>query len=44
MSAEKEKIDALKKEGQDTAELEANSLDEQARKYFRQMVSRTSPI
>lgn len=39
MSAEKEKIEALKTEGQDTTELEANSLDEQARRYFRRMVS-----
>jgi arginyl-tRNA synthetase len=39
MSAEKEKIEALKKEAQDTTELEANSLDEQARRYFRRMVS-----
>lgn len=38
MTAEKEKIEALKKEGQDITELEAQSLDEQARKYFRQMV------
>ena len=39
MSAEKEKIEALKKEDQDTTGLEANSLDEQARRYFRRMVS-----
>lgn len=38
MSEEKEKIEALKKEGQDTTELEAKSLDEQARAYFRRMV------
>ncbi|KAI0008340.1 arginyl-tRNA synthetase [Xylariaceae sp. FL0662B] len=35
--AEKEAIEAKKKEGQDVTELEANSLDEQARRYFKKM-------
>lgn len=39
MTAEKELIEAQKKEGKDVAELEANSLDEQARRYFKRMVS-----
>ena len=38
MSAEKEEIEALKKQGKDTTALEANSLDEQARQYFKRMV------
>ncbi|KAG9258047.1 arginyl-tRNA synthetase [Emericellopsis atlantica] len=38
MTAEKEKIEAEKKEGKDVAELEATSLDEQARRYFKMMV------
>ncbi|KAL7622640.1 arginyl-tRNA synthetase [Parahypoxylon ruwenzoriense] len=38
--AEKEAIEAKKKEGQDVTELEANSLDEQARRYFRKMTDR----
>jgi arginyl-tRNA synthetase len=40
LTAEKDKIEALKKEGQDTTELEAKSLDEQARAYFRRMTDR----
>jgi arginyl-tRNA synthetase len=39
MEDEKKAIDAQKKEGKDTAELEQNSLDEQARRYFKKMVS-----
>lgn len=39
MTAEKESFEAQKKDGKDTTELEANSLDEQARRYFRKMVS-----
>lgn len=39
MTAEKESIEAQKKEGKDVTELEANSLDEQARRYFKRMVS-----
>jgi arginyl-tRNA synthetase len=38
MSAEKETIEAQKKEGKDVSALEASSLDEQARKYFKRMV------
>ena len=38
MSAEKEMIEAQKKEGKDVSDLEAKSLDEQARQYFRRMV------
>lgn len=38
MSTEKEAIEAQKKEGKDTTELEANSLDERARGYFKKMV------
>ncbi len=37
MTAEKEQIEALKKEGKDFSELELNGLDEQARRYFRKM-------
>ncbi|KAL2130752.1 hypothetical protein VTI74DRAFT_5990 [Chaetomium olivicolor] len=40
MTAEKEQIEARKKDGEDVAELEANSLDEQARRYFRKMTDR----
>jgi arginyl-tRNA synthetase len=39
MTAEKEKIEAEKKDGKDVTELEAKSLDEQARGYFKKMVS-----
>ncbi|KFA64673.1 hypothetical protein S40285_06162 [Stachybotrys chlorohalonatus IBT 40285] len=35
--AEKEQIEAQKKEGKDVAGLESDSLDEQARQYFRKM-------
>ncbi len=38
MSSEKEQIDAQKKEAIDTTALEATSLDEQARAYFKKMV------
>lgn len=41
--AEKEQIEAQKKEGKDVAGLESDSLDEQARQYFRKMV-RHHPI
>lgn len=37
MSAEKEEIEKRKQEGEDVTELEANSLDEQARRYFKKM-------
>lgn len=40
MTKEKEEIEALKKEGKDVTDREANSLDEQARKYFRKMTDR----
>ncbi|KAK5659779.1 hypothetical protein OQA88_990 [Cercophora sp. LCS_1] len=42
MSVEKEEIEKKQKAGEDTTELEANSLDEQARKYFRKMTDRDS--
>ncbi|KAI1076901.1 arginyl-tRNA synthetase [Whalleya microplaca] len=38
--AEKEAIEAKKKEGEDVTELEANCLDEQARRYFKKMTDR----
>lgn len=44
MTAEKESIEAQKKEGKDVTELEANSLDEQARRYFKRMVSDKSTL
>lgn len=37
MSAEKEEIEKKKQAGEDTTDLEANSLDEQARQYFVKM-------
>lgn len=37
MGTEKEQIDEKKKAGEDVSALEAGSLDEQARKYFRRM-------
>lgn len=40
MTAEKEQIEKRKQEGEDVAELEANSLDEQARRYFKKMTDR----
>ncbi|AEO58584.1 hypothetical protein MYCTH_2306029 [Thermothelomyces thermophilus ATCC 42464] len=40
MSAEKEQIEKRKQEGEDVTELEANSLDEQARRYFKKMTDR----
>ncbi|KAL2264182.1 hypothetical protein VTK26DRAFT_888 [Humicola hyalothermophila] len=40
MSAEKEQIEKRKQDGEDVTELEANSLDEQARRYFRMMTDR----
>lgn len=40
MSAEKETIEAKKQAGEDVTELEANSLDEQARRYFKKMTDR----
>ncbi|KAH8898396.1 arginyl-tRNA synthetase [Thozetella sp. PMI_491] len=40
LTAEKESIEAQKKEGKDVTELEANSLDEQARRYFKKMTER----
>lgn len=39
MTLEKESIETQKKEGKDVSELEAKSLDEQARRYFKRMVS-----
>lgn len=44
MTAEKESIEAQKKEGKDVAELEANSLDEQARRYFKRMTDRDEDV
>ena len=38
MRDEKEKVDALKKEGKDSSELEQDGLDEKARRYFKLMV------
>jgi arginyl-tRNA synthetase len=35
-------IEALKKEGKDASELEAKSKDEEARRYFKRMVSQPS--
>lgn len=40
MTAEKEQIERRKQDGEDVTELEANSLDEQARRYFRRMTDR----
>ncbi|KAL2194717.1 hypothetical protein P885DRAFT_42295 [Corynascus similis CBS 632.67] len=40
MSAEKEQIEKRKQEGEDVTALEANSLDEQARRYFKKMTDR----
>jgi arginyl-tRNA synthetase len=37
LTEEKEKIEGLEKLGEDTSELKSNSLDEQARKYFKKM-------
>ncbi|GAO14739.1 hypothetical protein UVI_02028490 [Ustilaginoidea virens] len=44
MSAEKEMIEAQKKEGKDVSDLEAKSLDEQARQYFRRMTDRDEAV
>ncbi|KAM0486780.1 hypothetical protein ACHAPX_000043 [Trichoderma viride] len=44
MTAEKETIEAQKKEGKDVAELEAKSLDEQARRYFKRMTDRDEDV
>lgn len=40
MSAEKEQIEKRKQDGEDVTGLEADSLDEQARRYFRSMTDR----
>jgi arginyl-tRNA synthetase len=40
MTAEKEQIEKRKQDGEDVTELEANSLDEQARRYFKKMTDR----
>jgi arginyl-tRNA synthetase len=40
LAVEKAQIEELKKEGKDTNEAEANSLDEQARRYFRKMTDK----
>ncbi|KAK1756451.1 arginine--tRNA ligase, cytoplasmic [Echria macrotheca] len=40
MTAEKEELAKKKEAGEDIAELEANSLDEQARRYFKKMTDR----
>jgi arginyl-tRNA synthetase len=40
MSAEKEQIEKRKADGEDVAALEAGSLDEQARQYFKKMTDR----
>ncbi|RFU77440.1 arginyl-trna synthetase [Trichoderma arundinaceum] len=44
MTSEKESIEAQKKEGKDVSELEANSLDEQARRYFKRMTDREEDV
>jgi hypothetical protein len=44
MEEEKKGFEAKKAEGIDVTELEANSLDEQARGYFKMMVSSTCGI
>ncbi|KAK4214278.1 arginine--tRNA ligase, cytoplasmic [Rhypophila decipiens] len=40
MTLEKEKIEERKKAGEDVTELEAQSLDEEARRYFKKMTDR----
>ncbi|AEO68632.1 uncharacterized protein THITE_2118216 [Thermothielavioides terrestris NRRL 8126] len=40
MTAEKEQIEQRRQAGEDVAQLEADSLDEQARRYFRKMTDR----
>lgn len=40
MTAEKEEIEKRKQAGEDVAALEANSLDEEARRYFKKMTDR----
>jgi arginyl-tRNA synthetase len=40
MTAEKEQIEKRKQDGEDVTELEANSLDEEARRYFKKMTDR----
>ncbi|KAK4188626.1 arginine--tRNA ligase [Podospora australis] len=40
MTAENEELESRKAKGEDVTKLEANSLDEQARKYFRKMTDR----
>ncbi|KAK3368619.1 hypothetical protein B0H63DRAFT_497804 [Podospora didyma] len=40
MTAEKEEIEKKKQAGEDVSALEANSLDEQARRYFKKMTDR----
>lgn len=40
MSAEKEQIEKRKQDGEDVTPLEADSLDEQARRYFKKMTDR----
>ncbi|KAK4118410.1 arginyl-tRNA synthetase [Parathielavia appendiculata] len=40
MTAEKEQIEKRKQDGEDVTELEADSLDEQARRYFKKMTDR----
>lgn len=40
LTAEKAAIEEQKKEGKDVADLEANSLDEKARQYFKKMTDR----
>ena len=40
MTAEKEQIEKRKQDGEDVTELEASSLDEQARRYFKKMTDR----
>ncbi|KAL7794583.1 arginyl-tRNA synthetase [Trichoderma ceciliae] len=44
MTLEKESIEAQKKEGKDMSELEAKSLDEQARRYFKRMTDREEDV
>lgn len=42
MEAEKKTIEDKKTAGEDVTDLLANSLDEQARRYFKKMVSYTN--
>jgi arginyl-tRNA synthetase len=43
MTAEKEELAKKKEDGEDITKLEANNLDEQARRYFKKMTDRDEP-